>query len=272
MFSKLLKINASPLKYNDNIVKTTMRDAFSSYNFDNNNNDSISAYNFSSGGTYSVGKNAYCINVSNSRLITSASGACGHFIDDKNSFSISVWIKTTETSSTDKIIFANYGKANLNNRLMYFIYNAYTESIIIRRYNHLEMRPVDVAVLGDVNTSLILSNTIFDGDWHHLVCMYNNTSAPGLFVYVDNIKQEPQAYTYTGVNWGSQIHKWNASMGHDYGFDWGGLFPWTSYSSISGTYTRATPGMIGSLDSLYVFNRVLYPYEIAYLYNYGYGR
>jgi hypothetical protein len=250
--------NNIPLKYNNILIKHISKDAINHYSFDDNLIDDISGKNLETivqeTGTmtvyYQTGKINKCINITHTdtdfdySYIRTINNHTAAIFDHKNSFSMSVWIKTTQK---------DYNRSILSNRATLSNYATYrTLNISCNGLNNC----INLERIGAF--TLPLTNTIFDGNWHHLVCIYNNSVSPGLFVYVDNNVQP----------WNTTPAYWNNSFGYDSN---------SSDSRISISMGRGHGvggfwGFNGSLDSLYVFNRVLYAYEVDYLWNNGNGR
>jgi hypothetical protein len=153
-------------------------------------------------------------------------------------FSISVWIKTTDSTYTKYI----YSKVSSNNRgvLLFVAPSGYVSMTI--NYNSVDCGGSIVS-----EGFPIYDKTVNDGSWHHVVYTYNG-STRGVVGYVD----------------GSGYVTGNSScvVGYDSG----------STPLYIGNSRFGSEGFRGSIDELSLWDNVITAGNVVYLYNSGSGR
>lgn len=150
-------------------------------------------------------------------------------LDVAGNFTLSAWVKTTATSAFNSIL----GKWGVSSNKAYYIFTGATGEAKLRLSND-----------GSTN-SLALDGTtaINDGDWHHVVAVYNGTNA---IIYVDGEVDATQAYN-------------------------GGVFSMPTENVLLGAVREGTPTdyFNGLIDEVAIWKKPLDADEILQLYQRG---
>ena len=218
-----IQLSAYPQLLNDaNLVYYSKFEGNSNdYKGINNGTDTAITYGTNNG---KFGQGA-SLNGSTSKIVLPANS----YTKPTGSFSISFWIKSTNTSAWKPIYFARKLATYfsgvcilLNNSSIYFFCGANTGTGFPANYF-------------DVNSTGVYVN---DGNWHHVVCVHNSGST--IKIYIDGVQRGTNDYI-AGV-------AYDASIVPTIGFDG------TTYFN-------------GNIDDLAIFTRALSAAEILSYYN-----
>jgi len=203
------------------------------YLFNNNYNDtSGSEYNLTNSASSIVDSGLSGLPKSVSITTSQYCYASNPIMPLNSPLSISVWCKTTQSSSSD-LLSNNNGSAKYG--------------YIVQIISNYAIFTLNRGTSGTNNVSLSSNTVVNNGSWHHIVCTWTgDTTTNGAKIYVDNVLK-------------------SSATAH-------GTITKTSYNLNMGKNWESSPSYYtGQLAGVRIYNKVLSTDEIATLYNNGNG-
>lgn len=165
-----------------------------------------------------------------------------------NGISISLWVKTTDTSSGFKQIIGEYNWGNSSQRNWLLYLSNVGNRIAFLSYNDAGQTPINT-----VDTTV---DRIVDGNWHHILVTWDNTTNANAFkIFFDSNIIVQVTPTLTGIRSVSSIPVYiasglNSTTYLDSNLDNIAVWDNDQSANINTIYNNGRPGDLSSLSPL----------------------